>query len=141
VRLLSKRGVPAAVAARLHVAPEELSPAEALAQSITQEVGLREQAPVVAASVSRTRSQAFTLVTTSYDQVRRGVAYARWNEGDADTIAPSIYAGRTGRRSAETEDVTGGPVPTPVVGGAPIARPIPAIEPGMPGSSPFIDEA
>jgi hypothetical protein len=146
------RRVPAAVAARLHVAPEELSAADALARSITQELGLREQAPVVAAAVTRTRSQAFTLVTTSYDQVRRGVAYARWDEGDADTIAPSIYAGRSGRRSAESEDVTGGPVPTPVVsdaprapasggGVAPEATPKPRIPAGYPGSSPFIDEA
>lgn len=133
-------------ATRSRVTPEELAEADAIARSITQELGLREQAPIVTAAVSRMRSQAFTLVAKAWDQIRRGVMYLRWNEGDGDEIAPSIYAGRGGRRSAETEVVVGGPTPpdedvpqTPRTGngGTAPTPSTPRIEPGMPGSSPF----
>ncbi|KYF96939.1 hypothetical protein BE18_26690, partial [Sorangium cellulosum] len=35
------------------------------------------------------RARAFALLVHAYDQIRRAVAYLRWNEGDAETIAPS----------------------------------------------------
>ena len=53
----------------------------------------------------------------------------RWNDGDADEIAPSLYAGRTRSRADDDTD-TG----APVTGPTPTTNPIP---PGMPGSDPF----
>ena len=132
------RMLPATVRARLHVTGEELTAADDLERAITLELGRREQAPAVAAAVSRTRSQAFTLVAGAYDEVRRGVLYVRWHGGDGEALAPSLYAGRGGRRGTESEDVAGGTVVAPA--GAAAATPKPRIAPGMPGSSPFIDE-
>ncbi len=39
------------------------------------------------------RARAFSLLVHAYDQTRRAVAYLRWNEGDADAIAPSAVQG------------------------------------------------
>ncbi|WP_437631633.1 hypothetical protein [Sorangium sp. So ce854] len=49
------------------------------------------------------RARAFALLVHAYDQIRRAVAFLRWDEGDADEIAPSQYKGRTGRATSSTE--------------------------------------
>jgi hypothetical protein len=135
------RALPEAAAARMRATAEELDAAEAVARSMTQEVGARDQAPVTAASAAHERQQAFTLAAHGYDQARRAIMFLRWNEGDADEIAPSLYAGRGGRRTAE--DVVSPTVPVPVVAPVvtPTATPKPRIEPGMPGSSPFLSNS
>ena len=40
------------------------------------------------------RARAFKLFTEAYDEVRRAVMWLRWREGDADKLAPSLYAKR-----------------------------------------------
>jgi hypothetical protein len=47
------------------------------------------------------RARAFRLVVRTYHQARRAVAYLRWDEGDADAIAPSLFAARRKRRDVE----------------------------------------
>lgn len=42
----------------------------------------------------------FTLFFRTYDEVRRAVCYLRWNEGDANRIAPSLYVRRRKRPKA-----------------------------------------
>lgn len=37
------------------------------------------------------RARAFTLLVTTYDEVRRLLPYLRWKEGDADLLAPSLW--------------------------------------------------
>ncbi|WP_437601227.1 hypothetical protein WMF28_06615 [Sorangium sp. So ce590] len=49
------------------------------------------------------RARAFALLVHAYDQTRRAVTYLRWNEGDADTIAPSLYKGRGGRTASSSD--------------------------------------
>lgn len=49
------------------------------------------------------RAQAFTLAVRAYDEVRRGMTYLRWRHGDTDSIIPSLYAGRGGRKASTTE--------------------------------------
>lgn len=44
------------------------------------------------------RLRAFALFLRAYGACRRAVAYLRWAEGDADTIAPSLFKGRGGGR-------------------------------------------
>ena len=34
----------------------------------------------------------FTLFARRYDQLRRAATYLRWEEGDADSVVPSIFA-------------------------------------------------
>jgi hypothetical protein len=68
------------------------------------------------------RMRAYTLFMRAYGEVRRGLSYLRWHEGDADLIAPSLYRGRGGRPASagsETTPATGmepvAPLPTGLV--------------------------
>jgi len=136
----------------------ELDQAEKLADQILNAVGMKEQTPSVTEAAKR-RQQAFSLFVKVYDQVRRAVSFLRWNEGDVDRIAPSIYAGRTsGRRKEETKSPStpapASPAPTgasPAPAGSSPAAPAPAggvplmvpvgmghAAPGLPGSNPFL---
>ena len=92
------------------------------------------------------RDQAFALFAKKYDELRRAVWFVRWQEGDADEYAPSLYAGRGSRKSDETApaeppaagNVTAAPAPTaPPAPAMSAAAPNPAPA-GAPGSSPFI---
>ncbi len=67
-------------------------------------VGTKEQAPVTVSQAQLVRQQAFTLLVRAYDDARRAAQYLRPEEGAADEIVPSLYAGRGGR---------GGPVASP----------------------------
>ena len=49
------------------------------------------------------RLRTFALFVRAYDACQRAVAYLRWDQGDADAIAPSLFKGRGRRRRSETE--------------------------------------
>jgi hypothetical protein len=123
---------------------EEVRRAKDVAIRLVRATGQREQGPAVVAEASRLRQQALTLLMNSYDQVRRAVTFLRWNEGDADTIAPSLYAGRQ-RSKATAPDSPPAPGTAPAGNGSDNggthAAPGPALTPpapvGMPGASPF----
>ena len=59
------------------------------------------------------------------------VSYLRWDEGDADVIAPSLYGRRPGRRSDEST-VDQPALPTVVAPASPVVSPT-----GVP-LSPFV---
>jgi hypothetical protein len=44
------------------------------------------------------RARAFALLARAYDACRRAIAYLRWSEGDAESIAPSLFKKRAGRK-------------------------------------------
>ena len=92
------------------VTEAELDRAEVLSDQVICDLGLREQAPATIAEVALDRQKAFTLFMTAYDQLRRAVAYLRWNEGDADDIAPSLYSGR--KKKAASSEVVPQTAPT-----------------------------
>lgn len=52
------------------------------------------------------RARAFTLLVNAYDACRQALAYLRWKEGDADTIAPSLFKKRPGRKPGKKEEET-----------------------------------
>lgn len=84
---------------------EEIEQAGALGPSILAALGVRENAPVIVpAEAAERRARAFTLFVRAYDQVRRAVTYLRWDDGDADVLAPSLYRGRGGRGQAAAEE-------------------------------------
>ena len=97
----------AAIGGKCGVELAELDRAEVVSVALLRSVGLREQGPEAYSEIATTRRQAFTLFMRAYDEVRRAVTFLRWKEGDADTIAPSLYAGRGGRGKSEV------PAPTP----------------------------
>jgi hypothetical protein len=80
---------------------EEVHRAGDLGPLLIAALGVREHGTTATPAEAADRKvRAFTLFTTAYDQVRRAVTYLRWNEGDADLLAPSLYKGRGGSRGA-----------------------------------------
>jgi hypothetical protein len=70
--------------------------------------------------------QAFDQVKS--EEVRAAVQYIRHHEGDADSIIPSLFAGRGGRKKAtdDTNDKPQTPVPVPPI----------TSQPNNPGTNP-----
>ncbi len=66
-------------------------------------VSLSERPLMKQGATSETRVRAFTLLNTSYDAIRRAVDYVRWDEGDAELIAPSLYTKGKRKRGANEE--------------------------------------
>jgi hypothetical protein len=79
----------------------ELDQAENLADQWVTAVGEREQAPAIAAQAIRDRLAAFTLFWRTYEEVRAAIGFLRRKQGDADSIAPSLYLGRNNKKKAE----------------------------------------
>jgi hypothetical protein len=132
------------VQSRSGVQDAELEPADKLAQRIVRVVGLREQCPAMVAAATDLRLRAFTLLFRTYDNVRRAVTFQRWSGGEADKIAPSLYAGRSnGRRRAEppVTDVPP-PAPAPVPGAPGVVAPAAAASASPAGADrgPFVNE-
>jgi hypothetical protein len=91
----------AATAAEVHRAGD-------LGPLLIAALGVREHGTIATPAEAADRKvRAFTLFAGAYDQVRRGVSYLRWNEGDADSLAPSLYKGRGGSRSAAKVEANG----------------------------------
>jgi hypothetical protein len=113
----------AAVQGRSGVEMADLERAMKLGQRLLRVVGLREQGPATAAVATDIRQRAFTVLTRAWDQVRRAVMFLRWNIGDADQIAPSLYAGRGNRRKTPVETPLPDTEPSVPVPSAPAAGP------------------
>jgi hypothetical protein len=84
---------------------EEINRAGELGTAILAALGQQEKGTLARPVAMERRKRAFTLFLKAYDEVQRAVCYLRWNEGDADEIAPSIYKGRGGRPSPKSESV------------------------------------
>lgn len=83
------------ISSKTSVSQDELVQAQVLADKLVTAVGEREQAPVIAAEAVRDRQAAFTIFVNAYDEVRSVICFLRRKQGDADSIIPSLYAGRT----------------------------------------------
>lgn len=123
------------------LAVETIERAGEIADMLITAVGAREQAPAVAAAATTERQRAFTLFFQAYEQTQRTIMFLRWNEGDADAIAPSLYAGRGNgnhKRKTDAPPDASSPAPTPTppaVATAPQNGASHASE--LPGGSPF----
>ena len=96
---------------------DDLKAANQMSVRLMRIVGLREQGPALLADATDQRLRAFTLFITIYEDVRRAVAYLRGRQGDADTIAPSLYPGRPRKRTTDPGgDTTAPTVPQPPAG-------------------------
>lgn len=88
------------------VTRDHVDRADVLCARLAKAIGKREQAGQSAAADLRVR--AFSLLSRTYDDVRRLLTFLRWREGDHDEIAPSFWAGRhTKRRKSEGPEVVG----------------------------------
>ncbi|KYG03047.1 hypothetical protein BE21_53640, partial [Sorangium cellulosum] len=95
------------IAGKTAATEEEVKRAGEVGPQLLAALGIREHGkgpgPTEAADK---RARAFSLLVHAYDQIRRAVAYLRWDEEDADVIAPSLYKGRTGRATPSTDNDT-----------------------------------
>ncbi len=132
----------AQIASKTPFSQADLHAAGSLALELVAAVGQREQAPVLVGEAALMRQKAFTLFVRAYDEARRAVLYLRAKAGDADSIAPSLYQGRAGRRRSGDEDVTPPPPSgvTPSPNGSSPAGPLPIVidnQAGLPVDNPF----
>jgi len=128
------------------VQAEELARAEKLSLHIVRNVGLRAQSAPTVAEATNIRARSFTFALRSYDKVRQAISYLRWDEGDLEKIAPSVFGNRARRKQPEPA-----PEPAPPVGAPPPEPPgtttsAPSGASGTapkaavgPGSEPFVD--
>jgi hypothetical protein len=95
---------------RTPVTMAQLDRAAVSAERLLTAVGLRDQAAPTVAEATMIRRKAFALFMQVYTKARAVVQYLRAELGDADEIAPSLYAGRARRKKAEGETPEGSPV-------------------------------
>ena len=133
-----------ALAGKTAVTAQELDHAAERAQQLVTAVGLKEQSSVGVTAAALLRQQAFTLFTQAYDEARRAIGFLRWHAGDGDTIAPSLWAGRGGRKAGEPEPTAPVVAPTPTdgttkpsAGTASTNAPSSTAAAGLPGANPF----
>jgi hypothetical protein len=80
------------------VSPQELDEASRIAEEFSLAFARSTERNAGLSEANDQRRRNFTLLAQAYDQVRRGLSYLRWSEGDTDEIAPSLYRGRGGSR-------------------------------------------
>jgi len=125
----------------------ELDEADAALDALITDLGLREQTPMTKEANAIERQQAYTLFVNAYDQIRRAISFLRWDQGDVDEIAPSLFGGKRRRAATEAEPPAESAT-TPAAGSAAAAGPVAnaavaggttvanaAV--GLPGSDPF----
>jgi hypothetical protein len=120
------------VEAETRISRAYIEGAEALAHALITAVGQRDQA--ARSPTADLRQRAYTLLARTYDRVRRMVSFLRWDERDADRIAPAFHNHRGSRRRKDAETDTSALAPAPGIGADPHAPGI-----GLPGGSPFTE--
>ncbi|WP_438019368.1 hypothetical protein WMF18_09980 [Sorangium sp. So ce315] len=117
------------IAGKTAATEEEVRRAGELGPQLLAALGVREHGAAPGPSdAAEKRTRAYTLFVNAYDQTRRAVAYLRWNEGDVDAIAPSLYKGRGGRgaSSSDAGDAPQEGPPAQPVAAPQVAPPAPA---------------
>jgi hypothetical protein len=115
---------------------EDVQVASRLGLRLTRIVGLRDQGPARLAAATELRLRAFTLVFRTYEDARAAIGYLRRRESDAESIAPSLYAGRGRRKQSDpAPDVPEVPAGTASgTGPAPGTTPAAGTQPGVPSA-------
>lgn len=96
-----------AIEGKTAVTWDEVERAAQLGPELMVALGAGVQAPDrSAAFLADQRRRAFTLLVRAYDDCRRAVTYLRWSEGDANEIAPSLFAKRTKKTKPTNQGAT-----------------------------------
>jgi hypothetical protein len=115
---------------------QDLDKGDVLALRILEAIGDKETLPATAAEATLTRQRAFMLFYNAYAQARRAVAYLRFDEGDAEEIAPSLYLSNARGKGAAERANPSEPVTPPSTN--PATPTIPAVPVGHQGGSPLV---
>jgi hypothetical protein len=98
----------------------EVARAGQLGPALLAALGVRRSGTSIDADeAAEMRVRCFTLFFDAYDQCRRAMIYLRWDEGDADAFAPSLYSGRGGRGTTSTTQSSPPEPPSPPPAEAP----------------------
>jgi hypothetical protein len=126
------------VGSRTMMTRGELDAAHTLANELLAMSGSKENTPPAVTDASLLRQQAYTLLVKTYADVRDAIIYIRRRHGDADEIAPSLWAGRGKRPTPQAPAATPTPpsAPAPTTSSPPTSNTVPV---GFPGDSPFIE--
>lgn len=137
------RNAGARIAGRSATLPEDLDRAELVANQLVELAARREARQQVDPSVAENRLRALSLMVKAYSQVRRAMYFIRWDFGDAEKLAPSVYTAKSSpKRKENGEDADNATTPQPgadaqpppIVPGAAPAQPTVA---GGQGGDPF----
>jgi len=115
------------------VVQAECERADQLGRDILIALGARLQPngePTTIEEAIDRRARAFTLFQRNYEACRKAAAYLRWDEGDADSLVPSLFIKSKSRKPVVEEppaDAGGGGATTPATGanGTPATPPAP----------------
>lgn len=94
----------------------QLGPRVLVALGARTQPGLKEPS---AADPMERRRRAYTIFVRAYDQCRRAVTFLRWDHGDADDIAPSLFANRGPRKASPVAEPETSDAPPAAGAGAP----------------------
>lgn len=83
------------------VEPADLVRAEELSRQLLEIAGRRRRRRQNVQKASDVRARAFTLLMRNYERVRLAVQYMRFDQGDADKIAPTLFGKRVSRKQRE----------------------------------------
>lgn len=98
VRVLRERW--ADIEGKTAIEQSELDEAQQIFEEITTAYGRQGKPPLEVARAANERDRAFTLMLRAYGEARRAVSYVRREEGDSEKLAPSLWAGRGGRKAS-----------------------------------------
>ncbi|WP_437662164.1 hypothetical protein [Sorangium sp. So ce1182] len=116
------------IAGRTEATEDEVRRAGELGPKLLAALGVRELGPDAAVSdAADRRARAVALFVRAYEQTRRAVTYLRWDEGDAELIAPSL---QRRERSARTPSAAPPPLPFVKASDEPPADTLTAPKPG-----------
>lgn len=130
----------------------ELDHATLLAERMLTALGVREQGPKLAQAEADVRDRAYTLFVRAHDQVRRVIAFLRWDEDDLEEVMPTVFGGKPkpGKAKAQKEaDAAGAASPASTGNGSNgngtsngtgngAAKPASPAGSGLAGSDPFV---
>jgi hypothetical protein len=110
-----------------------------LGVELSNAVHQRDIDPAAIEKAADDRARAFTLLAEAYDELRRVLSFLRWKDGDADTLAPSLFVRKKGKRASVEPAPTPAPEPVPVPAPSPPPEPPTANVTGVPArfASPF----
>jgi hypothetical protein len=95
----------AALGERFWVTADEQAYLRKLATTLRETLSLLSTIDEGARERIAIRQRFFTLFVREYDQLRRAVTYVRWDQSDADAIAPSLFLkGKRARVEAPADD-------------------------------------
>ena len=85
------------VSSKTAVEKTEVDRAEELGPAVMIAIAVRKSG-AKSTDTEGQRARAFTLLARAYESCRRALFYLRWTEQDAETIAPSLFKKRAGRK-------------------------------------------